>query len=153
MPVPKSKQPRGVVDTSVLVAGAPGFRFLSTPPTTRSGVFIRAWAERNTFLWLMSEEILLEYKRILTRRRVPRSVIGKMVNQLRERAEWVPIFAIPEISPDPGDNIFCACAQYGLADFIVTLNPRDFPQHLLAAHVIAPGDPIPTTRRKSFRLS
>jgi predicted nucleic acid-binding protein len=31
------------------------------------------------------------------------------------------------ISPDPDDEPFCACAEAGNADFIVTLNPVDFP--------------------------
>jgi hypothetical protein len=52
------------------------------------------------------------------------------------------------VSPDPGDEPFCACAEQGDADFIVTLNPKDFPQALLSAHVIGPEDPIPTTGRK-----
>lgn len=150
MPVPKRKQPRGIVDTSVLVAGFGGLKSRNIKPTNPSAVFLREWITRDTFLWLITGEILSEYKTVLTRRRVRSFFIGKFVNQLHERAEWVPIFDLPDISPDPADNIFCACAEYGLADFIVTLNPRDFPQHLLAAHVIAPGDPIPTTRRKSF---
>jgi hypothetical protein len=33
-------------------------------------------------------------------------------------------------------------AEEGDADFIVTLNPRDFPQRKLKARVIAPGDPL-----------
>jgi predicted nucleic acid-binding protein len=31
-----------------------------------------------------------------------------------------------EISPDPGDNCFCACSEEGTADFLVTLNLKDF---------------------------
>jgi hypothetical protein len=58
-----------------------------------------------------------------------------------------------DISPDPGDEPFCICAENGNADFIVTLNPDDFPQHKLRALVIAPGDPIPTTARKRPRKS
>jgi hypothetical protein len=44
-----------------------------------------------------------------------------------------------EISPDPGDDPFCLCAEQGKADFIVTLNPKDFPQDRLKANVIAPN--------------
>lgn len=147
MPVPKRKQPRGVVDTSVLVAGIAGFKPPDITPANPSAVFLRDWIERDTFVWLLTDEILREYKDVLACRRVHRSVIGRVVNRLREHAEWVPIFALPEISPDPGDNIFCACAEYGRADFVVTLNPRHFPQELLAAHVIQPEKKIPTTRR------
>jgi hypothetical protein len=37
---------------------------------------------------------------------------------------------------------------------MVTLNPKDFPQSQLSAHVIRPGERIPTTaRRKRPRRS
>ena len=93
----------------------------------------------------MSDEILLEYKRVLGRLGVRRHLIGKIVNLLREEAELVPAAALPNISPDPGEDPFCACAEAGLAAFIVALNPKDFPQSLLSAHVIRPGESIPTT--------
>jgi hypothetical protein len=37
------------------------------------------------------------------------------------------------VLPDPGDDPICVCAEEGGADFIVTLNPRDFPQGKLKA--------------------
>ena len=96
----------------------------------------------------------LNTKRVLARLRVRRPVIGKVINLLREEAEYVPASALPDISPDPGDDPFCACAESGQADFIVTLNPKDFPQQLLSAHVIRPGESVPTTaRRKQTRRS
>ena len=52
-----------------------------------------------------------------------------------------------DLSPDPDDNVFCACAEQGRASFIATLNKKHFPQKNLTAKVISPGDPIPTTRR------
>jgi predicted nucleic acid-binding protein len=96
----------------------------------------------------VTDEILVEYKQILARLRVRRPVIGKIINLLREEAEFIAVAAIPEISPDPGDDPFCACAETGRADFIVTLNPKDFPQPLLSAHVIRPSERIPTTARR-----
>ncbi len=44
-----------------------------------------------------------------------------------------------EISPDPKDDPFCLCAEQGTADFIVTLNLKDFPQDRLKATVVLPG--------------
>jgi predicted nucleic acid-binding protein len=108
---------------------------------------LRDWMEGDTFVWLLSDEILFEYKRVLARLGVRRPLIGKIVNLLREEAEFVPT-ALADISPDPGDDPFCACAETGRADFIVTLNPKDFPQPLLSAHVIKPGERIPTTARR-----
>src|SRR5207249_3833424 len=58
---------------------------------------------------------------------VRRPLIGKIINLLREEAEHVPASALPDISPDPGDDPFCGCAEVGRADFIVTLNPKDCP--------------------------
>ncbi|HJX83043.1 MAG TPA: PIN domain-containing protein, partial [Candidatus Angelobacter sp.] len=101
----------------------------------------------SSFVWLVSDEILLEYKRVLARLGVRRSLIGNIINLLREEAEHVAVSIAPSISPDPGDDPFCACAELGQADFTVTLNPKDFPQQFLSAHVVRPGETIPTTAR------
>lgn len=154
MPAQKRKRPRGVVDTSVLVAGIAGLKSPEIAPKNPSAKLLRDWIEGDTFIWLVSDEILLEYKGVLGRLGVRRPLIGKIINLLREEAELVPASALPNISPDPGDDPFCGCAEAGRADFIVTLNPKDFPQSLLSAHVIKPGESIPTTaRRKQPRRS
>lgn len=146
----KGKRPRGVVDTSVLVAGIAGLKATEIAPKNPSAKLLRDWIEGNTFVWLVSDEILLEYKRVLAKLGVRRPLIGKVINLLREEAELVPASALPNISPDPGDDPFCACAETGGADFIVTLNPKDFPQSLLSAHVIGPGESVPTTARRKI---
>ena len=151
MPAQKSKRPRGVVDTSVLVAGIAGLKSPEIAPKNPSAKLLRDWIERGTFVWLVSDEILLEYKRVLARLDVRRPLVGKVINLLREEAEHVSSSVLPNISPDPGDDPFCACAESGQADFIVTLNPKDFPQQLLSAHVIRPGEAIPTTARQRPR--
>jgi predicted nucleic acid-binding protein len=148
LPAQKRKRPRGVVDTSVLVAGIAGLKSLEITPKNPSAKLLRDWIEEDTFVWLVSDEILLEYKRILGRLGIRRPVIGKVINLLREDAEHVPASALPNISPDPGDDPFCASAESGHADFVVTLNPKDFPQQLLSAHVIRPGQSVPTTARR-----
>ncbi len=95
---------------------------------------------------------MLEYKTVLARLGIRRSTIGRVINLLSEEGELIPVSAGTSISPDPSDDPFCLCSEQGAADFLVTLNPKDFPQRLLAAHVIAPGEYIPTTRRrKRFR--
>ena len=154
MPAQKRKRPRGVVDTSVLVAGIAGLK-TSEIAENPSAKLLQGWIESNTFVWLITDEIVSEYKRVLARLGVRRSLIGKIVNLLREEAELVATARMPDISPDPGDDPFCACSETGRADFIVTLNPKDFPQALLSAHVIKPGEPVPTTakRRKRTRRS
>ncbi len=150
MPPQKRKRPKGVVDTSVLLAGIAGFKSRDIPLKNPSAKLLRDWTERDTFVWLVTDEILVEYKQILARLGVRRPLIGKVINLLREEAEFVAVSALPEISPDPEDDPFCACAETGRADFIVTLNPKDFPQSLLSAHVIGPGQSIPTTARRKI---
>jgi predicted nucleic acid-binding protein len=64
------------------------------------------------------------------------TVIERVVNLIRERAEEVTVRSSVEISPDPKDDSFCLCAEEGKADFIVTLNSKDFPEDRLKAKVI-----------------
>jgi len=45
---------------------------------------------------------------------------------IRERAEEVRARSTVEISSDPKDDPFCLCSEQGKADFIITLNPKDF---------------------------
>lgn len=148
MPALKRKRPRGVVDTSVVVAGIAGLKSVETAPRNPSALLLRNWIEEDTFAWLLTDEITAEYKRVLARLGIRRALIGRIINLLGEEAEIVQTVALPGISPDPGDDPFCACAETGRADFIVTLNPKDFPQALLSAHVITPDDRIPTTARR-----
>jgi len=135
------------------VAGIAGLKSLEIIPQNPSAKLLRDWIESNTFVWLITDEIVSEYKRVLARLGVRRALIGKIVNLLGEEAELISVGRIPDISPDPGDDPFCACSEAGGADFIATLNPKDFPQSLLTAHVIKPGERIPTTRRKLPRRS
>ena len=97
---------------------------MEIPPKNPSARLLGDWSEGDTFVWLVSDEILLEYKRVLARLGVRRPLTGKIVNLLREDAELVPASALSEISPDPGDAPFCACAETGCADFIVTLQSK-----------------------------
>lgn len=135
----KSRKPRAVVDTSVLVAGISGFREPFTPGRNASADVLHMWGEKNHFVWLITEDILDEYTEVLKRLRVRSHLIGKVVNLIRERAEEVKVRSSIEISPDPKDDPFCFCAEQGKADFIVTLNPVDFPQQLLRAAVVSPS--------------
>jgi predicted nucleic acid-binding protein len=142
-----------VIDTSVLVAGIAGFKSPSAGARNPSALLLRRWLDDSIFVWLVSEEILAEYKGVLERLGVRRPLIGAIVNRLREEAQCVDVPRTVEISPDPADNAFCACAEIGNASFIVTLNPKDFPQGRLRAKVIPPDSPIPTTapRRTSSK--
>lgn len=130
----------------MLVAGIAGFkswRAVENP----SASFLRDWIEHATFTWLVSEDIVSEYKEVLTRLGVRRNLVGEVINLLREEAEFVDVRITSDASPDPDDNPFCACVEQGRATFIATINEKDFPQKKLRAQVISPGSAIPTTRR------
>jgi predicted nucleic acid-binding protein len=137
--------PRGVVDTSVLVAGVSGFR--GDPTDNPSATLLAAWTDAPTFVWLLTEEILSEYVEVLERLRV--RLARRIVALIREQGQLVRILKkIPDL-PDRDDAPFCECAESADADFIVTLNPSDFPQSRLKAKVILPSDPLPPRRRRA----
>ena len=137
---PKSnkRKRRVVVDTSVLVAGISGFREPFVSGRNPSADLLREWAERNNFVWLVTEDILDEYKEVLKRMGVRPALIGTVINLIRERAEAVKVRSSAEISPDPKDDAFCLCAESGDADLIVTLNLKDFPEERIKSKVILP---------------
>jgi predicted nucleic acid-binding protein len=120
----RKRKRRVVVDTSVLVAGISGFKETYVPGRTPSADVLREWAEVHSFVWLVSEDILDEYKEILKRLRVRSHLTGRPVNLIRDRAVDIKVRYSIEISPDPADDPFCLCAEQGKADFIVTLNTQ-----------------------------
>lgn len=136
---PKKRKRRVVIDTSALVAGIAGFREPFVAGRNSSADLLHRWAEKNDFVWLLTEEVLDEYKEVLRRLNVRLSLIGQVVNLIRERAEEIEVHSRAQISPDPEDDAFCLCAEDGRADFIVTLNLADFPQYRLRARVCLPS--------------
>ena len=131
----------------MLVAGVAGFKSRRTVENP-SASLLRDWLENGNFTWLITEDIVAEYKAVLTKLGVRRNLVGAIINLLREEAEFVNIRVASDVSPDPADNVFCACAEQGRAAFIATLNRKDFPRKKLVAKVISPSDPMPTTRRR-----
>jgi predicted nucleic acid-binding protein len=124
----------------VLVAGISGFREPFVSGRNPSADVLHRWAERNNFVWLITEDILEEYKEVLKRLHVRPNLIGKVINLIRERAEDVKVHASAQISPDPKDDAFCLCAESAKADFVITLNPKDFPQTRLKTRVTPPSE-------------
>ena len=111
----------------MLVAGVAGFKSLSAV-TNPSASLLRDWLEDGTFAWLVTEDIVSEYSGVLTRLGVRRNLVGEIINLLREEAEFVDVRGQSDVSPDPNDNAFCACAEQGRAAFIATLNRKDSPK-------------------------
>jgi len=99
---------------------------------------IYSWCEQNSFTWLLTLDIAQEYIDIAHRLGVRRAVIGRLMNLLKQEAQYVIVREPLELSPDPKDDCVCQCAESGDARFIVTLNPKDFPQSKLRAKVVSP---------------
>jgi len=131
---------RVVVDTSVVISGISAFRRPFVPGKSSSADLLYEWSRKNRFIWLVTPEILEEYKEVARRLNVRPNIAGRLINLLREEAEEVEGGQNIGISPDPGDDCFCGCAEAGSADFLVTLNPRDFPQNKLSAKVVSPAE-------------
>jgi len=79
----KRRKSRSVVDTSVLVSGVAGMKDSIHETNVASATFVRRWVDERTFVWLISDEILEEYREVLARLGVRRPLIGKIVNTLR----------------------------------------------------------------------
>jgi predicted nucleic acid-binding protein len=91
------RPPRGVVDTSVLVAGVSGFR--EEPTDNPSAALLAAWTEAPTFVWLLTEEILSEYVVVLQRLNV--RAASTIINLIREEGQLVrKVKKIADL-PDP----------------------------------------------------
>jgi hypothetical protein len=102
------------------VAGIAGFK-RDLEPANASAMLLRDWVENDTFTWIMTAEILEEYAAVLTALRVRPSIIGRVINLLREEAERVEPRRTVEADPDPDDSPFWTCAE-SADDFLVTLN-------------------------------
>jgi hypothetical protein len=113
------------------VAGISGFKGTYVPGKYPSADVLFNWADQDDFTWLVTEDILDEYKEVLKRRNVRPAIIGKIINLIRERAEEIKVRQSAQISPDPDE---------GKADSIVTLNMKDFPEDRLKARVSMPVD-------------
>ena len=91
----------------MLVAGIAAFKNAEPRELVSSAVMLRDWIRNDTFLWLVNEDILDEYKAILQRRKVRPNLIGEVINLIRACAEEVATAPGNDISPDPGDEPFC----------------------------------------------
>ena len=69
-------------------------------------------------MWLLTEEILSEYREVL--QRMNGRAASTIINLIREEGQFVRNVKKIANLPDPDDAPFCECAESGNADFIVT---------------------------------
>ena len=99
----------------MLFAGVSAFRKPYVPGKNPSADLLYRWAEKGNFVWLVTEDILDEYKEVLKGLGVRSNLIGAVINLIRERAEQVDVRPYFKISPDPKDDPFCLCSEQGNA--------------------------------------
>ncbi len=103
-----------VVDTNVLVSGI----FWSGPP---SGI-VNAW-QRNRFELALSSEIFDEYKRVadILAKKYPAVHLNQIIDLIvRNASVFTPVILPDQISSDPDDDKFIACALASNAKYIVS---------------------------------
>ena len=86
--------------------GCAGLKSLEIPPKNPSARLLGDWSEGDTVVWLVSDEILLEYKRVLARLGVRRPLTGKIVNLLRSKAPrgwWISSLPVRGRAMSDGD--------------------------------------------------
>jgi uncharacterized protein len=103
-------------DTNVLISGA-------ALPNSMPGRLIAAVLSGNLTL-ICSEWQIAEFARVSRYPRVKKFLkptrAGALVNRLRELAIFVIPRPIPDVSPDPDDNMIIATALAGDAQFLIS---------------------------------
>jgi len=97
---------RVVVDTSVVISGISAFRRPFVPGKSSSADLLYEWSRKSRFIWLVTPEILEEYKEVARRLNVRPNIAGRLINLLREEAEEVEGGQKIGISPDPATIVF-----------------------------------------------
>jgi predicted nucleic acid-binding protein len=77
------------------------------PSNVASARLLREWVDERTFVWLITDEVLDEYKNVLATCGVRPHVIGRVINLLRKHGEIVRPGSSLNISPDHDDNHIC----------------------------------------------
>ncbi len=123
-----------VIDTNVLISAALRDR---TPEEV-----ILFVAGRREFSWIVSPDILLEYRSVLRRPRfaLPDTLIARWDILLNTLTTQIEVEDLPDFPRDPKDAPFIACALAGSADFLVT-GDKDFEeaQKLMDTTIISVG--------------
>ncbi len=111
-----------VIDTNVLVSAFKN-------PVGNEAAVLRSVRAR-AFVPCLSPEIIGEYRRVMLRAAFgfPADAVADALSLIQRLGMLVATPPPVDLSPDPDDNAFIACAIAAEADFIVTGNRRHFPQ-------------------------
>ena len=91
-----------------------------------SASFLHDGIEAGTFTWLVTEESLSEYNRVISRLGVRRNLVGEIIKILKEEAEFVTIRREEEVSKIQ-TTVFCACAEQACGLYVEqeTFSPKE----------------------------
>ena len=120
-----------VIDTNVLVSALLGASYMSNPTKVLQAV------TDNRLIPLFNDEIIEEYKEVLSRKKFPFSeeLIDTVIQTILTDGLYVDrTTAIDELFPDSKDMVF-----YEDGSFLVTGNLRHFPQK---SFVITPAEMV-----------
>lgn len=113
---------RAVIDTNVLVSAM----------ISRDGneALIVLAISQGLVVPCVSVEILREYSGVLQREKFGFSTqeVEAVIGLFERQGLLLDSFPAVNLSPDPGDDKFLACALAGEVNFLVTGNKRHFPQ-------------------------
>jgi putative PIN family toxin of toxin-antitoxin system len=90
---------------------------------------LRAVVAHPDWEWLVSADILDEYRAVLARPKfgLPPDLLHQWITFLETVTVLVEVPVVPQYKPDPGDAKFLACALAAQADWLIT-GDRDFTQ-------------------------
>lgn len=112
---------RIVLDTNVVVSAV-------LKPGGVSAHVLRLAQEGEVLTPLYDERIFAEYSEVLIRMGFEPLRVQQVIESLRAVGDPVTARRISIQSPDPDDQMFIEVAVAGLADAIVSGNPRHFPR-------------------------
>ncbi|MBI5366990.1 MAG: putative toxin-antitoxin system toxin component, PIN family [Planctomycetes bacterium] len=108
-----------VIDTNVVVSAALRGR-------DPEGIILWVVAQSD-WQWIVSREILVEYREVLGRERLrlPPGLRARWLDLVERRTTPIAVPTAPDFPRDPKDALFLACALTAQADYLVT-GDKDF---------------------------
>jgi len=121
---------RLVVDTNILVSAA-----LKPEGLQRTVLVLAVTKPARLYV---TQSILSEYREVLRRRelKIRSGLQHQLLQLIRNRARLVnPVRAV-HVAKDPDDDKFLECADSARADYLITGNPRHFPEFWKSTKII-----------------
>jgi putative PIN family toxin of toxin-antitoxin system len=122
---------RLVIDTNVLVSAA-----LKPEGLQRTTLLLSLTKPARLY---MSQPILEEYTDVLSRPelRIRKGSRQQLLELIRNNGHLVAPTRRLEVTSDPDDNMFIECADAARADYLITGNPKHFPQFWKKTKIIS----------------